>query len=101
MLYGVKHYSFSEACKEIVPRGKNGKKTSTSTLWRWHRKGISGVRLETVLIGGRRYVTRPGLEQFCIAVTETRDGQLGRNDEPAGPVVAGRDIDAELDAAGL
>ena len=28
-----------------------------STLWRWYRRGVFGVRLETVVIGGRRYTS--------------------------------------------
>jgi hypothetical protein len=45
------------------------KRPNPATLWRWRKKGVRGVRLQTVLIGGRRYVTRNALQQFIEAVT--------------------------------
>jgi hypothetical protein len=42
---------------------------SPATLWRWHRKGIRGIRLETVLIGGKRYTTAEEFAAFCSRVT--------------------------------
>lgn len=35
-----------------------------STCWRWWRHGIRGVKLETVVIGGRRYTSREALQRF-------------------------------------
>lgn len=35
-----------------------------STLWRWATKGVRGIRLATVIIGGRRMVTPRALEDF-------------------------------------
>jgi len=37
---------------------------SYSTWWRWWRHGIRGVRLETVLIGGRRFTTYAAVLRF-------------------------------------
>jgi hypothetical protein len=44
------------------------------TLHRWRLNGISGVRLETVRIGGRRFTSREALERFNAAVTAAADG---------------------------
>ena len=35
-----------------------------STLWRWCRRGVKGVRLQTVIVGGRRYTTAAFLSDF-------------------------------------
>lgn len=43
---------------------------SSATLWRWHAIGISGVRLKTVRIGGRRYSSPDAFNAFVQAVTE-------------------------------
>lgn len=42
---------------------------SAATLWRWHAIGISGVRLKTVRIGGRRYSTSEAIDKFIEDVT--------------------------------
>jgi hypothetical protein len=47
-----------------------------STVWRWTRRGIRGVRLGTVIIGGRRYTTPELVDEF-----------LGRLGEGSGPEV--------------
>jgi Protein of unknown function (DUF1580) len=55
--------SLAEAAR-LLPKRPN-----PATLWRWRKKGVRGVRLQTILIGGRRYVTRAALQQFIEAVT--------------------------------
>ena len=37
---------------------------NVSTVWRWAQRGVCGVTLETVLIGGRRYTSRVALQSF-------------------------------------
>lgn len=49
-----------------------GKKPHVSTLWRWCLKGCKGVRLESVCIGGKRFVTVTAIERFVEASTESR-----------------------------
>ena len=46
-----------------------------STIWRWHKKGISGVKLETICIGGTRYTSAEALKRFFDAVTLARSSQ--------------------------
>ena len=45
-----------------------------STLHRWRLPGVHGVRLETCLLGGRRYTSEEALERFAAATTAAADG---------------------------
>jgi hypothetical protein len=44
--------------------GRRGKKLHVSTLYRWVQRGVRGVRLETVLIGGSRLTSVEAIERF-------------------------------------
>ena len=48
---------------------------NVSTLHRWRLHGIRGVKLETCLIGGRRYTSREAVERFVAATTAAADGE--------------------------
>ena len=61
--------SFSQAAKVLPGR------PHLSTLHRWRLRGIRGVKLETVLIGGRRFTSCEALERFCAAVTAAANGE--------------------------
>lgn len=56
-----------------LPR-RNGKKINLSTLWRWRTKGLRGQKLESIIIGGRRYTTKEALQRFDAAVQKAIDG---------------------------
>jgi Protein of unknown function (DUF1580) len=45
-----------------------------STIHRWRLKGIRGVRLETILVGGRRYTSLEAIERFAAATTAQANG---------------------------
>jgi hypothetical protein len=47
---------------------------SAATLFRWKLHGISGVRIETFLRGGRRFVTPEAIAAFFQNTTAARDG---------------------------
>jgi hypothetical protein len=57
--------TLSQAANQ-VPWGK----VDPSTPWRWAR-GRRGVKLETVLCGGRRYTSREALLRFFAATSKT------------------------------
>ncbi len=40
-----------------------------STLHRWRLRGIGGVRLETIRLGGRRFTSEQALTRFFRATT--------------------------------
>ena len=48
-----------------------------STIHRWHKSGIQGVRLELVRVGGKRKVTLRALEAFIGAVTAATESGRG------------------------
>ena len=60
--------SFSEAAARL-PR-IDGRKIHPSSLWRWARKGIHGVRLETRRLGGRFVTSLEALERFSKQLAE-------------------------------
>lgn len=46
---------------------------SPATVWRWCLRGSNGHRLESVLLGSRRYTSREALDRFVGA---TNGGQI-------------------------
>ena len=46
-----------------------------SSIFRWVSRGVRGNRLETWLIGGRRYTSREALERFIAATTAAAAGE--------------------------
>lgn len=69
-----------------------------STGYRFITKGCRGVRLESILVGGRRFTSRQALRRFVTAVTAASS-----NLAPA--IEASTDVDPSveqaLDAEGL
>ena len=45
-----------------------------STIWRWYQRGCRGIRLETSVIGGRRFTSREAITRFIESTTAARDG---------------------------
>ena len=60
--------SLSQASKYLPGR------PHASSLWRWYRRGVRGVQLETAVIGGRRFTSVEALERFAAATTAAADG---------------------------
>ncbi|MDB5340538.1 MAG: hypothetical protein JWN70_6157 [Planctomycetaceae bacterium] len=59
---------FSKACKEFPGGG-----VCLQTLHRWRLRGIRGVKLETIMIGGRRYTSRAAIGRFVAAQNKGQD----------------------------
>ncbi len=55
------------AATKVLPR-VNGRRPAISTLWRWCRKGLHGVRLEYVRVGRNIATSREALNRFFIAL---------------------------------
>lgn len=72
--------SFGDASKLLPP----GSRPSYATWWRWHRRGVGGVKLETIRVGGKRYTTAEAMQRF-IAALSARDRQdtFPANSSPA------------------
>ena len=83
-----------------IPARRKGKKVAVSTPWRWAKKGVRGVRLETLQVGGTRCTSLEAIQRFCDRLTA-----LG--DDPALPTpsrcqdAALQRAERELDKAGI
>ena len=51
-----------------------GNRVHPSTVHRWRLRGARGRKLETVLIGGRRYSSQEALLRFFDSATAAEDG---------------------------
>ncbi len=78
--------SLKDACKYLGE--VTGRRPAMATVWRWCSKGCRGVRLESVCIGGRRYVTIPAIERF-----------INRSNQPAQPAAAPVETLSKTEAA--
>jgi len=56
---------------EAIP-GRGGNPVHQVTLSLWYRRGVRGVRLETIMIGGRRCTSIEALNRFYQAVSQAR-----------------------------
>ena len=65
--------TLSKAARDLPSRnGKRG--INNSTVWRWTVRGIRGVKLETVLVGGTRFTSQQALNRFFHASTAAAAG---------------------------
>lgn len=62
--------SLPQAAAEIKPRRKH-----VSTLHRWRLKGVRGIKLETVMVGGHRCTSAQAIDRFHHRVTAAADGE--------------------------
>lgn len=53
--------SMTEAARMIPGR------PTTATVWRWTTRGVAGIKLESLKIGGRRLTSREAVERFMAA----------------------------------
>lgn len=62
----VKLLSMAQAANSLSNR------PAVSTLWRWSSRGVKGVRLKTLVVGGRRYTTPEFLSEFSARLSDRR-----------------------------
>jgi hypothetical protein len=55
--------STTQATREVPGR------PHVSTVWRWINRGVRGVKLETVMVGGRRFTSREAIARFNERIT--------------------------------
>ncbi|MCK6458105.1 MAG: DUF1580 domain-containing protein [Phycisphaerae bacterium] len=75
--------SLTEATK-VLPR-VNGKRPAISTLWRWCRKGLRGVRLEYVRMGRNIATSREALNRFFNALAAADPAPESTRPDPSPP----------------
>src|SRR5262245_5909542 len=61
--------TFSQACHVIPGR------PHISQIYRWSLRGLRGMRLEWVQVGGRRFTSHEALQRFFNSLTEQRTGE--------------------------
>lgn len=61
--------SFSQAAKTLPGN------PHISTIHRWRLRGIRGQKLETILVGGRRFTSVEALERFIARTTAAANGE--------------------------
>jgi hypothetical protein len=54
-----------------LPHGRGSRSIHPGTLRRWIHKGVRGVRLEAVRLGGRWMTSYEAVERFMAALTNT------------------------------
>ena len=70
-------FPLAEAAK-FVPK-RHGRKVHFSTLWRWQKIGVRGVRLEVVRIGGALCTSREAVQRFVERLSEGQQQSLSAN----------------------
>jgi hypothetical protein len=51
---------------KLLPVRPNGRRVHISAIYRWVQRGIKGVRLEAIRIGGTTYTSREALQRFAL-----------------------------------
>lgn len=67
--------SLSEAAK-VIP-AVEGRKPHASTLWRWMRKGLKGIKLDFVRVGHRICTTPEAIARFMERLAEADADDVG------------------------
>ncbi|HKQ48567.1 MAG TPA: DUF1580 domain-containing protein [Phycisphaerae bacterium] len=61
---GVENLIPLRAVPQLLPSRPNGKRLHISAVYRWTLRGVKGIRLETVRIGGTTYTSREAIQRF-------------------------------------
>jgi hypothetical protein len=62
---------------KVIPQRRNGSRLNISTLYRWVHRGLKGIKLESVAVGGQRCTSLEALDRFfnclshCVAEQPT------------------------------
>ena len=62
-MFTEKVISLTQAAKQL-PQRRQGKRPHVATLYRWASRGLRGVQLETIQIGGTMCTSLEALQRF-------------------------------------
>ena len=65
----------------LIGRGQKGGPMNRSTLYRWATRGLRGVRLEVIQIGGTTCTSKTALQAFFNALTEAEKQEVSARSE--------------------
>lgn len=57
---------------------RTGKRLNVATIYRWASRGIAGIQLETILVGGNRFTSAQALNRFFTQSTLAKQGKLSK-----------------------
>ncbi len=60
--------SLNEAAK-LRPLGRGNRPCNISTVFRWVKNGVKGVKLEALRLGGALYTSREAIQRFAERLT--------------------------------
>jgi Protein of unknown function (DUF1580) len=84
--------SLAQAADEL-PRRRRGRKTHTSTLYRWATAGCRGEVLESIQIGATRCTSREALQRFFERLSAPiQAGATGESQSRPGAIVGRRTL---------
>jgi hypothetical protein len=66
----------SKASKEIPGN------PHVSTVIRWSHRGVRGVKLETVIVGGRRFTSLEAIDRFIYRLSHVQETPKGKACRP-------------------
>lgn len=69
---------------KLRPAGRNGKPMHIATFYRHVLRGIRGIRLEHVRLGGQIYTSSEAVQRFAERLTEARMGGSRQPTDQAG-----------------
>ena len=98
----TEHIASLAALARSLPAGRTGRPTHPSTLYRWSQRGLRGVRLEILRVGGRTCSSHEALQRFFDALSRAASGTPTTS--PSTSVTGGRDpgvVARELNQLGL
>jgi hypothetical protein len=58
---------------KLLPPRPNGKRVHISAIYRWVQRGIRGIRLEVIRVGGTTYTSREALQRFSSPTAALHD----------------------------
>jgi Protein of unknown function (DUF1580) len=63
--------SLAEAAQlTLLPRRRRGKRPHMATLYRWAQRGLRGVHLETIRVGGTLCTSVEAIQRFCDRLSQ-------------------------------
>ena len=57
---------------KLLPKRPNGRRIHISAVYRWMQRGVRGVRLEWIKIGGTTYTSHEALQRFSERLSEAQ-----------------------------
>lgn len=72
-----------------------------ATVWRFYARGVKGVKLETIVSGGRRFTSREAIARFIARTTAASNGAPLPQRTSCERVASIKRAEAELAAAGI